>query len=114
MRSVIGWVQATHPFPLLAVVLLTALVGITSAGDDLDAGRLALVLLAMLFAQLVIGWTNDYVDRDADALYQPSKPVPSGRVNAGLIPVAAVMSGIASLVVAATLGWAPALCVALG
>jgi len=72
------------------------------------------VLLAMLFAQLVIGWTNDYVDRDADARFQPTKPVPSGRVNARLIPLAAFVAGIAALGVAATLGWLPALCVAIG
>src|SRR3954452_11394676 len=114
MRSVIGWVQATHPFPLLAVVLLTALVGVTSAGNELDAGRLARVLLAMFFAQLVIGWTNDYVDRDADARYQPSKPLPSGRVKARRVPLVSFFAGVAALAVAATLGWAPALCVALG
>jgi heme o synthase len=114
MRIVIGWVQATHPFPLLAVVGLTALIGVASAGDDLDAGRLARVVLAMFFAQLVVGWTNDYVDRDADALYQPSKPIPSGRLNPAHLRPAVLVAGVAALWVAATLGLVPELCVAAG
>src|SRR3954453_23891604 len=100
MRSATGWVQATHPFPLIAVVCLTGLIGVASSGGELDADRLARVLLAMFFAQLVIGWTNDYVDRAADARFQPTKPVPSGRVNARLIPFAAFASGVAALAVA--------------
>jgi 4-hydroxybenzoate polyprenyltransferase len=114
MRSVIGWVQATHPFPLLAVVGLTALIGVASAGGELDAERLARVVAAMFFAQLVIGWTNDYVDRDADARFQPSKPIPSGLVSARLLPFAASLAGLLALAVAGTLGWLPAVCVALG
>jgi 4-hydroxybenzoate polyprenyltransferase len=114
MRGVLGWVQATHPFPLLAVICLTALIGVASARESLDAGRFATVLIAMLLAQLVIGWTNDYVDREADARYQPSKPVPSGRVDASKMPMASGVAGLGAILVASTLGWAPALCVALG
>ena len=114
MRSVIGWVQATHPFPLIAVVGLTALIGVSSAGDELGAELLARVVGAMFFAQLVIGWTNDYVDRDADARFQPSKPIPSGSVDARLVPFAAAIAGILAVGIAATLGWLPAVCAALG
>jgi protoheme IX farnesyltransferase len=114
MRSVLGWVQATHPFPLLAVVGLTALVGVASAGGELDVERLARIVATMFFAQLVVGWTNDYVDRDADARFQPSKPIPSGEVSAPLLPFASSAAGLAALGVAVTLGWLPAVCVALG
>jgi 4-hydroxybenzoate polyprenyltransferase len=114
MRSVIGWVQACHPFPLFAVVSLTGLIGVASAGEDLDAGRLARVLLAMLLAQLVIGWTNDYADRGLDATFQPWKPIPSGLVESRLAPFAAGAAGLAALGVSAGLGWAPAVCVAIG
>jgi 4-hydroxybenzoate polyprenyltransferase len=114
VRTVAGLIQASHPFPLFAVVALTGLIGVASAGDELDAGRLVRVLLAMLLAQLVIGWTNDYTDRVADSLHQPGKPIPSGRVGAGLIPPLAVVSALGAIAVAITLGVGPAVCVAVG
>jgi heme o synthase len=114
MRSVIGLIQASHPFPLVAVVALTALIGVASAGDDLDAERLACVLVAMLLAQLVIGWTNDYADREADARHQPSKPIAAGRADARLLPPLAVAAALGALAAAATLGVVAAVCVAIG
>jgi 4-hydroxybenzoate polyprenyltransferase len=70
------------------VVLLAALIGLASTDGDVAAGRLGLVLLAVLFSQLAIGWSNDYLDRESDAVYQPSKPVPSGLVDARRMPMA--------------------------
>ena len=63
------------------VVLLTGLVGVLSTDGRPDFPRLLLVMAGMLGAQLCIGWTNDYFDRETDALHQPSKPVPSGLVD---------------------------------
>jgi 4-hydroxybenzoate polyprenyltransferase len=58
----------------------------------------------MLLSQLAIGWTNDYLDRDKDRLAQPSKPVPSGQVPAGWLPVASVLALAGSFAAGATLG----------
>jgi 4-hydroxybenzoate polyprenyltransferase len=90
-----GWTEAAHPFPLAAVLLLTTLIAVASSDDGPpDAGRLALVLVAMLLSQLAIGWTNDYVDRESDR-GRLDKPVPAGRVDAGAMPlaVAGVLAG---------------------
>jgi protoheme IX farnesyltransferase len=94
------------------VLCFTALIGVASAGDALDAGRLALAVAAMLFSQLAIGWTNDYVDRDIDAVHQPSKPIPSGLVDITVLRPAIVLVVIVSLVLGALLGpWTLALLV---
>jgi 4-hydroxybenzoate polyprenyltransferase len=103
-RRLRGWIQAAHPFPLIMVVSLTALIGIASSVDGLAVARLALLTLAMVFAQLAIGWTNDYRDRETDARFQPEKPVPSGLVGAEQLRWAVVAVMIAALAVGLTLG----------
>jgi 4-hydroxybenzoate polyprenyltransferase len=110
-----GWIEASHPFPLAAVVLLTALVALASATDEgVDGGRLGLVLLGMLFSQLAVGWTNDYVDREADRRFQPTKPIAAGRLEATYVPLA-VLAALAGVVaVGLILGPAPLLFLAIG
>jgi 4-hydroxybenzoate polyprenyltransferase len=110
-----GWVEASHPFPLAAVVLLTALVALASAeGEGLEGGRLLLVLLGMLFSQLAIGWSNDYVDRENDRRHQPGKPVAAGRLDSASMPAAIIAVLLAALAVGVALGPAPLLFLAIG
>jgi 4-hydroxybenzoate polyprenyltransferase len=71
-----------------------------------DWERLALVVIAMLLVQLGIGWTNDYVDREADALNQPWKPAASGLVDARLLSWAAGAATLGALLLALPLGLA--------
>src|SRR5690606_37823264 len=92
-----GWAGAAHPYPLSMVLLLTALIAFASAAGTPDAPRLALLLSAMLFSQLAIGWSNDYLDRAVDALHQPWKPVPSGLVPERWMPPAILSALIVSL-----------------
>lgn len=109
-----GVTKATHPFPLLAVVILTGLIGLTSAGDETDGERLILVITAMFFSQLAIGWSNDYLDRHTDALYQPSKPLAAGLVDARWLPVLASMACLAALGAGLLLGALPLLLLVIG
>lgn len=112
--TLLGLAQACHPFPLVAVVCLTALIGVASTKDGIDASRLVRCVLAMFGAQLAIGWTNDYVDYERDAVYQPSKPLAAGRVDARLM-LPLILGAIASsMAVGATLGVATAAFLALG
>jgi 4-hydroxybenzoate polyprenyltransferase len=99
-----GLARAAHPFPLAAVVTLTALIGIVSAEGATDIRKLALLGVAMLLSQLAIGWTNDYLDRERDAAAQPDKPVPSGEVPAGWLPAASVKALAGSFAAGAALG----------
>jgi protoheme IX farnesyltransferase len=102
-----GWFHASHPFPILMVLMLTGLIGYTSAAGRPDPARLGGVLLAMLFSQLCIGWSNDYLDREHDRLFQPFKPVPSGMVDARALAIAAIAAGLAAAVAGAALGLVP-------
>jgi 4-hydroxybenzoate polyprenyltransferase len=96
------------------VLLLTALVAFASTAGSPDAGPLALLLLAMLSSQLAIGWSNDYLDREVDALHQPSKPLPSGLVDSHLMPPAIALVLAVSVVAGVFLGVIPLLLLAIG
>jgi 4-hydroxybenzoate polyprenyltransferase len=109
LQRLLGLIKASHPLPLTLVVSLTVLIGLVSNDDDGDVNvrRLAFVAAAMLFSQLAIGWTNDYVDRDRDRAFQPSKPVASGLVPVGWLPPLSVVAIVASFAAGAALGLSP-------
>jgi 4-hydroxybenzoate polyprenyltransferase len=104
MGSFRGWLAAAHPFPLTMVLALTALVAAGSSEARPDAGRLTLLLLAMLGSQLAIGWSNDYIDRETDAVNQPSKPLASGLLRANLMPPAIAIALATSAACGVVLG----------
>jgi len=114
LASLKAWLIAAHAFPLTAVMALTALIAIVSADGEPDASRLFALLVAMLGSQLAIGWSNDYLDRDADALYQPWKPVVRGEIDATKMPFAISCALIVSLAAGVTLGWLPLLLLVMG
>ncbi len=103
-RRIWGLAAASHPFPVAMVVTLTGVMGVASARGSLDGGRFALMLTAMLLNQLSIGWTNDYVDRDRDAVHQPDKPIPAGVVEARLVPPLVVIALVGLLAAGVALG----------
>jgi 4-hydroxybenzoate polyprenyltransferase len=109
-----AWLIAAHAFPLAAVMALTALIALVSAGGEPDALRFVAVLLAMLGSQLAIGWSNDYLDREVDALYQPWKPIARGEIQAQRVPLAIVCALLVSLAAGVSLGWLPLLILAIG
>jgi 4-hydroxybenzoate polyprenyltransferase len=96
------------------VLLLTALIALASVDGWPPGGELALVLMAMLASQLAIGWSNDYLDRHADAVHQPAKPVPSGLVDARLMPPAIFSALTVSAVTGVLLGLVPLLLLTIG
>ena len=50
--SLRAWLIAAHAFPLMAVMVLTALIALVSADGEPDASRLVALLVAMLASQL--------------------------------------------------------------
>jgi len=114
MTSMKGWLAAAHPFPLAMVLALTALIGVASAQGELDGASLALLLVAMLGSQLAIGWSNDYLDRERDAIYQPWKPLPSGLVHARRMPPAVLVALGISVACSVVLGLTPLLYLVAG
>jgi 4-hydroxybenzoate polyprenyltransferase len=97
-------IQACHPFPTALVVMLTFLIGAVSSLNDIDAASLALACLAVLLSQLSIGWSNDYLDRGRDALYQPEKPIAAGLISPALVRLLAGVALVGALAIGAALG----------
>jgi chlorophyll/bacteriochlorophyll a synthase len=83
------------------------LCGVVSSGAPIAENWLFLVAGMMLCGPLVCGTSqvvNDWHDRHVDAINEPGRPIPSGRVP-GRWPVAIALAGAAaSLALAAALG----------
>ena len=109
-----AWLIAAHAFPLCAVMALTALIAFASSDGTPEALRMVLLLVAMLGSQLAIGWSNDYLDREADAVYQPWKPVARGQVGASKLPPAIAVALVVSAVAGFALGWEPFVLLLIG
>jgi len=81
--------------------------GVVSAGAPFD-GRWLFVLGGVLLAgPLVCGASqavNDWFDRHVDAVNQPERPIPSGRLPGRTGLFIAISATVASLIVAAALG----------
>jgi 4-hydroxybenzoate polyprenyltransferase len=58
----------------------------------------------MLLAQVSTGSLNDFVDREADAIHQPYKPIPSQQVSASQALGMALGAGAGALALAASCG----------
>jgi chlorophyll/bacteriochlorophyll a synthase len=84
------------------------LCGAVSSGAALGANWLLLVAGVVLTGPLVCGTSqavNDWFDRHVDAINEPCRPIPSGRVP-GRWGLAVAMIGTAvSLLFAASMGW---------
>ncbi len=101
--------RVVHPAPAAAVVTLSAaLAAILSqqAGASPFTGRVVLITLSVLGSQIVTGAINDWADRGRDAVTQPSKPIPAGRVSPptalGLAAVGLVLQVASSVPLGAT------------
>lgn len=104
--------RATRPADLLELLkpvtwfppMWAYLCGIVSAGVA-PAGQWWLVALGVVLAgPLVCGMSqaaNDYFDRHVDAINQPDRPIPSGRVAPG----AALVFALGLSLLAVVLGW---------
>ena len=100
-----------HPFPVaLNVAATAALAGIAAQGVP-PAFDLARLTIAMFCVQAAIGASNDYCDRDLDALTKPFKPIVRGLVRPSTALWLAAALTLAAGMVTATMG---AMSVAVG
>jgi 4-hydroxybenzoate polyprenyltransferase len=93
----------------VACTALTAMSGWSAARQsDLPAsawrGRLFLASCSMFLAQASTGSLNDFVDRRADALHQPYKPIARQQVSSSDALFVALGTGAGSLALAASCG----------
>ena len=81
--------------------------GVASAGVALDSAWPLLVAGLILTGPLVCGASqamNDWYDRAVDALNEPGRPIPSGRVTGRQVLALVGSVGLAALALAAVLG----------
>jgi 4-hydroxybenzoate polyprenyltransferase len=89
-RGPLALLAATHPGPALAV---TAVAGLLAAAEDAPAGRVVLVVAAVLAGQLSIGWSNDLLDLARDRqVGRADKPLATGAVDARTVRLACVVA----------------------
>jgi heme o synthase len=94
---------SSHPEPAAAVTTVAAALAAS-------AGRTAWGVVAVAFAvaagQLSVGWCNDYVDRERDAVSgRPDKPVARGVIAPGVVRWAAGVAVVAVVPLSLLSGW---------
>jgi protoheme IX farnesyltransferase len=105
---------ASHPEPALAVTAVTSALA-ASAGRP--AWGVAAVAVAVAAGQLSVGWCNDYVDRERDAVSgRRDKPVGRGDLSPAVAIRAAYVALAAVPLLSLLSGWRATLvhCVAVG
>jgi len=102
LRHAGALVRSTHPGPSLAVTVVTVLLGIAVG---LEPWRVAVLGLAMLFDQLSVGLSNDWIDADRDrAVGRADKPVARGEIGVATVRAAAWVSAAVALLLTLPLG----------
>ncbi|MCX6467930.1 MAG: UbiA family prenyltransferase [Corynebacteriales bacterium] len=96
MVNVVAIARAGHLPPALAVTTLSTILAAT--GDVAPAIVVALAV-AVLSGQLVVGWTNDLIDRDTDmAVHRTDKPLVIGTVTRQAVVTATIVAAVVCIV----------------
>ncbi len=90
--------RVIHPFPVGLNVATTAALASIAVDGVPAAADLARLTVAMFCVQAAIGASNDYCDRDLDAIAKPYKPIVRGLVKPN---VALLLAALLALVAAA-------------
>jgi 4-hydroxybenzoate polyprenyltransferase len=81
LRRAQGYWLLIHPFPVMMVVALAAILAAATARESTDLSRLIPAIATLFFSQAVVGISNDYHDRALDAQTQKWKPLARGVVT---------------------------------
>ncbi|GGF93090.1 hypothetical protein GCM10007304_03650 [Rhodococcoides trifolii] len=99
--------RSAHPMPGIAVTALTAVLAISVGGFD---ARVLPIVLAVFTGQMVVGWTNDIVDRHRDAQTgRTDKPIALGTIAPVLVGRWATATFAVCVVSSLACGWVPGL-----
>ncbi len=106
-RVLLAMALATHLGPTVAVTTVAALLAVTAGAGP---GRVTLVTAAVLAGQASIGWSNDWLDADRDAVVaRTDKPTVQGLVTPGRLRAAAGLAVVLAAVLSLALGVLPGL-----
>ena len=101
MVRVRALLMASHPGPSLAITAMATVLAAEAAPTGIGP---VLVAPAMLAGQLSVGWSNDACDAARDvAAGRTDKPVARGEISVRSLWVAAVVSVVAALAMAAAI-----------
>ena len=101
-KKVLSLLLASHPGPTVVVTVIAVGLGI---GLGYPPGRLVLLALAILFGQLSIGWSNDWLDAARDrAVERADKPAARGDVSVSTVRTAAFVALVVALLLTLPLG----------
>lgn len=97
-----AWLGSTHPGPTAAVTLVTIVLAI---GSGLEPWRVALLGAAMLFNQLSVGLSNDWIDAHRDRESGRSdKPVATGAISVATVRFSAFACAVLAIALSVPLG----------
>ncbi len=102
--SVIALVRAGHAVPAVAVTLFT---GLLAVAENADVWTLIAIVVAIFSGQLVIGWSNDFLDRSRDRrVGRTDKPLATGELTSRTVVVAIAAAAAICVVSSFACGWA--------
>jgi heme o synthase len=107
-RTVLGLIRASHPEPAAVV---TATAALLAWGVGHRPGAVIGIAATVLASQLAIGWLNDWLDAERDALVRRrDKPVAAGAISRRTVGLVGLLATLCTPLLALTLGWAAAAC----
>ncbi|MCQ4118660.1 UbiA family prenyltransferase [Rhodococcus tibetensis] len=102
LSTPVSLLRTAHAGPAAAVTVLTLLIAV---GMDADAGTVVVLGIAVLSGQLVVGWTNDLLDRTRDRMAgRTDKPLVTGCISVTAVRRAACVSSAICVVASALCG----------
>ncbi|MFR9776648.1 UbiA family prenyltransferase [Micromonospora sp. MS34] len=110
--SMLGLLKASHPEPAAAV---TVVAGLLAAGVGHRPAGVAAVVGTVLASQLAVGWSNDLIDADRDAIVgRTDKPAATGQVGRRTLGAGVGIAVVATVLIALTATRPAAWCALLG
>lgn len=100
-----GLASVIHPFPVIVVVLTSAVLLVIAQRGHVGGVFTARAVGVVLLSQIAVGAYNDYHDRFYDARMQAAKPIPSGRFSPGAAGALAAVAVLLFVPLAASFGW---------
>jgi 4-hydroxybenzoate polyprenyltransferase len=104
LRRLQGYWLMIHPFPVMMVVTLAAVLAVATARETTDLSRLVRAIAALFCSQVVVGISNDFHDRALDAQGQPWKPLARGIVTPNEARALIALAFVLMLTFAASFG----------
>jgi 4-hydroxybenzoate polyprenyltransferase len=102
LRRAAALARSTHPGPGVAVTVVAVLLGVAVG---LEPWRVAVLGIAILFGQVSVGLSNDWIDAERDrAVGRSDKPGALGQIGVGTVRSAAVVAAVAAVLLTLPLG----------